>query len=193
MNVKIIRTMAKFGTPSPVIGAIMILISISMTPGWSLSQPLSDLGSGGFGSVIFNNGLLMSGALSMLFAAGLFEFTKGDIIGQVGSAAFLLFALATCGVGIVIIDLGVIHDQFATILFLMIPISSALISYNLYRRGLMRYAALGIVALLFGVVPWALGGSVNAVKELIALIPFSIWYIMLGLYMYRLEEPSVFD
>jgi hypothetical membrane protein len=185
--------MARFGTPSPVIGAIMVLISISMTPGWSLRQPLSDLGSEGLGSVIFNNGLLMSGALTMLFAAALFEFTKGDIIGRVGSAAFLLYAIAMCGVGVVVIDLGVAHDQFATILFLMIPISSALISYNLYRRGLMRYAALGVIALLFGVAPWVIGGSVDAVKELVALIPFGIWHVMLGLHMYGLEEPNEFD
>lgn len=193
MNVKIVRTMARFGTLSPVVGAIMILISITITPGWSLSQPLSNLGSSGFGSVVFNNGLLMSGALSMLFAAGLFEFTKGDMVGQVGSAAFLLFAIATCGTGVVIVDLGALHDQFANVLFLMIPISSALISYNLYRRDLMRYAAIGVVAILFGIIPWALGGSVDAVKEIIALLPFSVWQIALGLYMYGLEEPNEFD
>ena len=160
-----------------------------MTPRWSLSQPLSDLGSAGLGSLIFNNGLLMSGALAMLFAAGLFEFTKGDTVGQVGSAAFLLYSIAICGVGVVIIDLGAIHDRFATILFLMIPASSALVSYNLYKRSLMRYAALGAVALIFGVVPWVLGGQIDAVKELVALIPFSVWQIALGVYMYKLEDP----
>ena len=188
MNIQIVRTMARFGTFSPILGGIMILISVSMTPEWSPSQPLSDLGSAGIGSVIFNNGLLMSGALAMLFAAGLFEFTKGDTIGQVGSAAFLLYGIAICGIGVVIIDLGAIHDQFATILFLMIPTSSALISYNLYKRSLMRYAALGAVSLILGVVPWVLGGKIDAVKELVALIPFSIWQIALGVYMYRLED-----
>ncbi len=189
VNVKIIRTMARFGTPSPVLGGVMTLISVSMTPAWSLSQSLADLSSSGFGSVVFNNGLLMSGALAMLFAAGLFEFTKGDNVGQVGSAAFLVYGISTCGMGIVIIDLGAIHDQFATLLFLMIPISSALISYNLYKRGLTMYAALGVIALLFGVAPWVIGSRIDAVKELIALIPFSVWQVALGLHMYRLEEP----
>ena len=111
MNIKIIRVMARFGTASPVIWAIIILISISMTPGWSMSQPISDLGSEGFGSVLFNSGLLMAGSLAMIYAAGLFEFTKGDIVGQIGSAAFLIYALSTCILGIAVIDLGDFHDQ----------------------------------------------------------------------------------
>jgi hypothetical membrane protein len=135
----------------------------------------------------------MSGALSMLFAAGLFEFTKGDTIGQIGSAAFLIYAIATCGVGLVIIDLGTLHDKFATILFSMIPVSSSLISYYLYKRDLMRYAALGLIAILFGIVPWALGGSVDAIKEIIALIPFSFWQVALGFHMYRLNEKNKRD
>jgi len=94
VNVKIIRIMARFGTPSPVIGAIVILLSISITPSWSLAQSLIDLGSGGFGSVLFNSGLLMAGSLAMLYAAGLFEFTIGDIIGQIGSTGFLIYAVS---------------------------------------------------------------------------------------------------
>lgn len=191
MNIKIVRMMAQFGTLSPIIGTVMIILSISMNPDWSLSQPLSDLGSGGIGSVIFNNGLLMSGALYMLYAAGLFEFTKGDTIGQIGSAAFLLYAIATCGVGVVIIDLGTLHDIFAIILFSTIPVSSSLITYYLYERKLMRYAVLGLFALLFGVIPWLLGGPVDAIKEIVALIPFNIWYIALGIHMYRLEENNI--
>jgi hypothetical protein len=62
----------------------------------------------------------MAGSLAMLFAAGLFEFTRGSIIGQIGSAAFLGYTISTCAVGVVIIDIGVLHDQFATALFLLI-------------------------------------------------------------------------
>ena len=193
MNVKIIRIMARFGTPSPVIGAIVILISMSMTPSWSLSQPLSDLGSGGFGSVLFNSGLLMAGSLAMLYAAGLFEFTKGDIVGQIGSTAFLIYAISTCVLGVAVIDLGELYNQFVMLLFVMIPVSAALLSYSLYKMGLTRYAAVGAIAAVFGVVPWVMGGSIDAVKQLIALFPFGLWQVALGLYMYRLQEPKEFD
>jgi hypothetical membrane protein len=193
VNVKIVKVLARFGTASPVIGAIIILLSISMSPEWSISQTLSDLGSEGFGSVLFNSGLLMSGSLAMLYAAGLFEFTKGDIVGQIGSAAFLFYALSTCILGIAVIDLGEIHNQIATLLFIMIPISGATLAYNLYSRNLTKCAVLGGVAAILGVTPWLMGGPVDAVKELIALIPISVLQIALGFHMYRLEEPEEFD
>jgi hypothetical membrane protein len=143
--------------------------------------------------MIFNSGLLMAGSLAMLFAAGLFEFTKGDTIGQIGSAAFLGYAISTCAVGVVIIDLGALHDQFATALFSMIPVSAALVSYSLYKMGLMKHASLGALAAMIGVVPWVMGGPVNAVKEIIAILPFSVWQIALGLHMHGLEEPNEWD
>ena len=188
MNVRIISVMARFGTFSSIIGAIMILFSVSLTPGWGLSQPLSDLGSEGFGSVIYNSGLLMTGSLAMLYAAGLFEFTKDDIVGQLGSLAFLLFSGSICILGIAIADIENIHNQVAYLLFFMIPTSATLISYNLYKRGLSRYAVLGLISLIFGLIPWLMGGPVDSVKELTALIPFSIWQIALGVYLYRLNE-----
>lgn len=193
MNIKIIRVMARFGTASPVIGAIIILISISITPEWSMSQPISDLGSEGFGSVLFNSGMLMAGSLGMLYAAGLFEFTKGDTVGQIGSAAFLIYALSTCILGVAVIDLGDFMDQIPLVLFAMIPVSAALLSYNLYTRNLTRYALLGALAAIFGIIPWVMGGPVNAVNELIALIPISVLQMALGIHMYRLEEPVEFD
>jgi hypothetical membrane protein len=193
VNIKIIRTMAKFGTPSPVIEGVMVVISILISANWSINDPLSDLGSSGLESVIFNSGLLMAGSLAMLFAAGLFEFTKGSIIGQIGSAAFLGYAISTCAVGVVIIDMGALHDQFATALFLLIPVSAALISYNLLRKGLKNHAILGVIATILGIVPWLIGGPVGALKEIAAFLPFSIWQIALGLHMYGLEEPNEWD
>jgi hypothetical protein len=55
----------------------------------------------------------------------------------------------------------------------------------------MRYAVLGLFAFLFGIIPWTLGGQVDAIKEIMALIPFNIWIIALGLYMYKLEEKNI--
>lgn len=193
MNIKIVRVMARFGTPSPVIGALVVLISVSMTPEWSLNQSLFDLGSEGFGSVLFNSGMLMAGSLAMLYAAGLFEFTQGDMVGKLGSAAFLVYAVSTCVLGINVIDLGEAYAQFSTLVFLMIPISTTLLSYYLYSRNLARYAILGVLAAIFGVIPWVMGGPVDAFMEIIALIPISVFQMALGLHMYRLEAPEEFD
>ena len=168
-------------------------MSIIMTPTWSMMQPLSDLGAGGFGSVMYTNGMLMTGALAMLLAAGLFEYTSGDPVGQIGSAAFLVYAVLTCALGIVIIDWGVWSNYFTDIVFLMIPLSSAILSYSFYTNGPKNQALIGILPVVFGIATWALGGPVNAQKELLALIPFGIWQIAIGLHMYGLKTPNEFD
>jgi hypothetical membrane protein len=188
VNTKIIHVMAKFGTLSPVAGAIMVFISASTAPNWGLSQSLISLASDGFSAVLFNSGLLMTGSLAMIYSAGLFEFTKDDLVGRLGSAAFLVYALCTCAMGIMIVDLGEAYHTLGQTPLPMIPISAALLSINLYRRGLTRYAAPGLVAVIFGVVPWLIGGPVDAVKELVALIPFNLWQLGLGLYLYRIER-----
>ncbi len=193
MNVKIVRVMARFGTPSPVIGLGIIGLSIIMTPTWSMMQPLSDLGAGGFGSVMYTNGMLMAGALAMLLAAGLFEYTNGDLVGQIGSAAFLVYSVLTCALGITIIDWGVWYNYFTDVVFLMIPLSPALLSYSFYTKGLKNQALIGILPVIFGVAIWVLGGPVDAQKELLALIPFGIWQLAVGLHMYGLKEPNEFD
>jgi hypothetical membrane protein len=188
VNTRIIRIMARYGTFSPVVGAAIVGSSVIMTPGWTMSQSLIDLGSGGFSAVVFNSGLLMAGALAMLLAAGLFEYNKGDIVGQIGCGAYLGYAFVTCALGVVLIDLASIQGQLTAILFLLIPFSTALLSYSFYWKGLPRYVALGLVALVFEAAPWFLGGFSSALNELISLVPFGLWQMAVGLHLYRLKE-----
>ena len=188
MNAKIVRVMARFGTSSPIVGLGVIGLSIMMTPTWSMMQPLSELGSGGFGSVMYTNGLLMTGALAMFLAAGLFEYTNGDLVGQIGSGAFLMYSVLICALGIVIIDWGIWYKYFTDIVFIMIPLSPALLSYNFYKRSLKSQSLIGILPIIFGLATWALGGPIDAQKELLAIIPFGLWQIAIGLHMFRLKE-----
>ncbi len=189
MNVKIVKVMARFGTPSSVVGAFMIAASILLANNWSFSgNVLGDLGVMGSGSmIIYNSGLLMAGSLAMLLAAGLFEFTTDDIVGQIGSAVFLAYSLAVVILGISILDLGDWVQYASPAIYIMIPASSVLLSYNFYNRGMRMEAGMGVVAALFGALCWVLGGPVTATNQVIALAPFSVWQIMFGLHMYRLE------
>ena len=180
--------MARYGTWSPIVGAALIGSSILMTPNWSPSQSLIALGSGGFSAVVFNSGLLMAGALAMLLAAGLFEYNKGDLVGQIGCGAFLGYAFVTCALGVVLIDLTSLQDQLIAIFFILIPFSTAILSYSFYGKQLMKFVALGAVVVLFEVAPWFMGGFVNTQNELLSLIPFSIWQIALGIHLYGLKE-----
>ena len=189
MNVKIVKVMARFGTPSSIIGAFMIGVSILSANNWSFTQnTLSALGiMGSGGALIYNSGLLMAGSTAMLLAAGLFEFTNGDIIGQIGSAVFLAYSVGVCVLGIAIIDLGAWVQHVSPAIYVMIPVSSILLGYSFYNKGMKTEAILGALSAVVGLGMWAMGGPVNALNQVIALAPYSVWQIMFGLHMYRLE------
>ena len=195
MNVKIVKVMARFGTFSSILGAFMIGVTISMTENWSFSQnTLGELGVMGAGaSILYNSGLLMAGALAMILAAAFFEFTKGDLIGQAGSAVFLGYSLSVCLLGVSILDLGDWVQYVSPAIYVMIPLSTALLGYSHYKNGLKTQAGLGFLAAVIGVAIWVMGGPVNALNQTIALAPFSVWQIFMGLHMYRLEEPVEWD
>ncbi len=167
----------------------MIGISILSANNWSFSQDtLSALGVMGSGSaIIYNSGLLMAGSTAMLLAAGLFEFTEGDTIGQVGSAIFLAYSVSVCILGISILDLGEWVKFISPAVYMMIPASSILLGYTFYNKDMKIQAGLGALSAVAGLAIWALGGPVTAMNQVIALAPFSIWQIAFGLHMYRLE------
>ncbi len=195
MNLKIVKAMARFGTFSSVLGAFMIGVTINMTENWSFTQnTFSELGVMGAGAaIIYTSGLLMAGALAMLLAAAFFEFTSGDIVGQAGSAVFLAFSLSGCVLGVGIVDLGEWVSYVSPAIYVMIPLSAALLSFSLYKKGLKLHAGVGLVAAVIGAAIWMMGGPVNALNQTIALAPFSFWQIYVGLHMYKLEEPNEWD
>jgi len=193
MKVKVIRTMARFGTLSPVIGGLTILLAKSMNPAWSISQPLLALGEEGFAAVVFNSGLLMAGSLAMIYAAGLFEYMRGDKVGQIGSACFLIYAICTCLLGAMMVELGGLRPIISGALFAMVPLSQALISYALYGKGLTGHSLLGLTSAVIGGAPWIMDDRGGAVYQLVALASMSIWEIALGVYLQRLEEPEETD
>ena len=195
MNVKIVKAMARFGTPSSILGAFMIGVTITMTENWSFTQnTLSELGVMGAGAaIIYTSGLLMAGALAMLLAAAFFEFTSGDIVGQVGSVVFLAFSLSVCVLGVSILDLGDWVRYVSPAIYVMIPLSAALLGYSLYKKGLKRHAGVGLVVAVIGAAIWVIGGPVTALNQTLALAPFSVWQVYVGLHMKRLEEPNEWD
>lgn len=189
MNTRIVKVMARFGTPSPVIGVIMLGLSIIMANNWSITaDPLSALGIFGSGGAIpYNSGMLMMGSTAMLLAAGLFEFTEGDLIGQLGSALFLAYSLGLCILGIEILDLGDWVKYVQPAIYVIIPASSIILSYVFYKKDLRTEVAVGMLSAIIGVAVWVLGGPVNGLIELVGLAPYGVFQILFGLHMFRLE------
>ncbi len=178
--------MGWFGVLAPLLAALMIYLSVGATPGWSLTEEtLSRLGSGGFGAVLFNNGLVMSGALMLLFGAGLYEYTAGDTVGRIGAWLYLLSAGLVIGLSLATIEFQPIHNQVATVLFVALPLSAAVTSVYSWRIGLRMYAVVGFAAAAVSAGAWVVAGRVTALVEVAALAPIGLWQMALGYWMCR--------
>jgi hypothetical membrane protein len=180
--------MGKFGFFAPIVGSIMILLSLNATSNWSIAaDTLSDLGKSGFSSVLFNSGLLMSGAVMMLFSTGLYEFTKGNIIGQIGSILYIASSFIVCALGIATINVQPIHNYLSTSLFVLIPIIMAAFGSHLYQVDMKKYAMLAVIGFIISSGIWLIEGKVNAIKEIVALGALTLWQLPLGIWMARRE------
>lgn len=184
MNTKIIRIMGYFGILSPILGLLMLYLSISFTSGYDITtQTLSELGTGGFGAVLFNSGLLMAGALMMLFSTGLWEMGKKDIKGILGSIMYLITSIIVVSLSLVTINVNPWHYYFSVGLFTFIPLS--MFTFSLYLLGiqLKERAIVGFISGAGSILIWITGGPVNGVKELVSLIFLTIWQIPIAYWM----------
>jgi len=186
MNVRIVRLMGWFGVLAPILAAVMIYLSIGSTPGWSVTEDtLSHLGAVGFGAVLFNNGLVMSGALMLVFGAGLYEFSAGDTVGRIGTGLYLLSSGLVIALSLATLEFQPIHNLAATALFIALPLSAAVTSVYAWRIGLKPYAAMGFAASAISAAVWAAAGNVTAFYEVMALAPVGLWQMTLGYWMCR--------
>jgi hypothetical membrane protein len=191
MNVRIVRLMGWFGIVAPFIAALMIYVSAGSTPGWSMTeQTLSQLGSGGFGAVLFNSGLAMAGSVMLLFGAALYEFSDGDTVGRIGTALYLLSSGIVVGLSLVTIEVQPLHDLAAIVLFVALPLSAAVSSVYAWRMGLKPYAVIGFAAAVISMGVWAVAGRVTALYEVMALAPIGLWQMALGYWMCSQESPD---
>ncbi|MCW4049197.1 MAG: DUF998 domain-containing protein [Candidatus Bathyarchaeota archaeon] len=190
MNIKIVRLMAIFGVVAPFLGLFMIVLSASFTSGWSFwAHPLSDLGSGEFGATLFNSGLAMTGSLMLLFSTGLFELTKRDTVGQIGSVLYLVISGIVVVLSLATIEVQPHHNYLATALFVLTPLTMMLFALYLWRKEMKTYAYLSAAAAILGVAAFAISGPVTGFKEAISLTGLGVWEIALGLWMRKQTDP----
>jgi len=186
MNWKIIRIMGFFGILSPLLGFFMLFLSISFTPNFTLTnQTLSELGVGGFGAVLFNSGLMMSGALMMLFGTGLWEVGKSNFKGIIGSVLYLSVSFIIVVLSFVTINIDPWHYYLSVALFTFIPMSMIIFSLHLIEMDLRTHAIIGFITGAPSIIIWLIGGPVNGLKELFSLLSLTVWQIPLGYWMIK--------
>ncbi len=190
MNLKILQLAGFFGIVAPLFGFMMVGMSIWLSPwfNWSVNA-LSDLGAQGFGSVVFNSGLAMTAALIMMFSAGLFEMTKGDIIGQLGSVLHLLSCFLLVGIGIANETIEPWHIYVSVGFFVILPLAVTVIGFFCYKKRMRFYTLLSWGTAVLAAVIWLLHWQSPAIPEALSVTYIAVWEVILGYWMYtRIED-----
>jgi hypothetical membrane protein len=176
----ILRIAGLCGIAAPLVAFSCIFIVISLSPWFSWSaNALSDLGVKE-GAWVFNSGLIATGVLSMVFAAGLWMAFKEQVIGCAGAVLFLIDAFALFGIGVFSEAAGAIHTYFSVAFFLLFPLSLFLLGSNAIMAGSWKFGFFTIATGIVAAVPWAFQWNGVAIPELISALAASIWSVAQG-------------
>lgn len=106
------------GLLAPLLSFIMIYLALNKSYSWFHWRYnwLSDLGVHARSDTYFNSGLILSGALMILFSIGIHYYLKEKTIFTLGKAALLIGSISLVMIGIFPEDIVPAH-QIATILF----------------------------------------------------------------------------
>jgi len=193
MNLKVLRLSGFLGIVAPLFGLMIIIMSIWLAPWFSWTyNSLSDLGATDeFVSVVFNSGLAMTAALTMMFSAGLFEMTKGDGVGVVGSVANLISAVFLIAIGVVNESIEPWHNYVSLGFFIMLPVSAVLIGFFLFRHHMRFYTLLSWGAAVLAIVIWVLPWNAVSLPEALSVSYMGIWQILMSYWMYTRREDKL--
>lgn len=186
MNVKLVKLFGFFGIVAPVVGFTMIFLAIQTAPWFSWTDnALSDLGVDGFTAAVFNAGIIMTGAVMMVFSLGIHEFTKGDAFGQAGFILLLAASLFLIGIGAFPETAGPIHFSLSVAFFVALPSSLLIMSIHLIRNGMRTLGLFTGAAGAVAALVWAPQWSAVAIPEALSSLAVGLWSAVLGVWMTR--------
>ena len=195
MNLKVLRLAGFFGIFAPLFGLLIIAMSIWLAPWFSWTgNALSDLGGvEGFEAIVFNSGLAMTAALMMMFSTGLFEMTKGDLIGQIGSGFHLLTSLLLLAIGLVNITIEPWHLYVSVGFFVAFPLSAVIIGFFCFRKKMKFYTLLAWGTAILAAIIWFLPWGAMAIPEALSVIYLGVWQLILAYWMYTRKEDKLLE
>jgi hypothetical membrane protein len=170
------------GVAGPIISLLFIAIAITYSPWFDwFKNALSDLGVGE-AALIFNSGLIIGGVLTTVFAVGLAQIFKKQVLGFLGSFTTVLSSISLLAIGVFPESAGRIHFYVSVSFFALLVVSLFLIGAQLIRESPQRY--FGVFSILTGVVAgvaWAIPHEGVAIPEITAAFAGSAWSIILGI------------
>ena len=171
------------GTFFPILAYGTIFLAIFNAPwfNWKLNA-LSDLGIAPGSSLIFNNGLILSGLLYVFFILLLFKRGCKYIV-CFGYLILMVSGISLMLVGVFLENVKVPHLMAAWGYFLFFPIGAVITSLGETRdNGDTPMLVLAVVALLIFVtvliIPWRTFGVKGlAIPEIIAATSNMVWHL----------------
>lgn len=180
------------GFLTPIIAFALIFSAIASYPEFSwMGNALSDLGIvSGVTSVLFNSGLIVGGALCIVFATGLFVLLRERVAGKLGAFVFVLASVALLLIGVFHENVRPVHYIVSVMFFMLLPIS-LLISVGAF--WLMRRLRMAVFTLLVAVAaatPWVLYFAIHyvsgvAIPEAVSAFAGAVWAVVLSGKMLR--------
>jgi len=178
-----LRIAGLFGVLAPVISLLFIAVAIAYTPEFNwFTWALSDLGVHQAAS-IFNSGLIVGGVLTTIFAIGLMQILRKQVLGFLGTFTLILSTISLCAIGVFPESAGRIHLYFSISFFALLAISILIIGAALIWKASQRY--LGLLSILTVIVAVVAVATVPhegaAIPEIIAALAASVWSIVFGI------------
>ncbi len=181
---KKLRVAGLCGVAAPAVGLSCIFLAISLSPWFSwTANALSDLGVGE-AAWVFNSGLMASGILMMVFAAGLLVAFGGRALRRVGAVFFFFDAVALFGIGLFSEAAGDIHSYFSVAFFVLLPLSLFLLGASAVMAESKKFGSFTIVNGILAALPWAFSWDGVAIPEAISALVASIWIMAEGARLY---------
>jgi hypothetical membrane protein len=180
------------GVITPLVAFTCILLAIAYSPRFSWTEnALSDLGvQEGLTVPLFNYGLIISGAMSLVFASGILALLRNKLVGKVGSFTFALATLALIAIGIFPENARPMHYFASVAFFALIPIAMLVLMWAFAQVGKVKTALYTLLVAIVAAVPWVIQFAVHyvsdvAIPETISALSASAWTIALGFMMLK--------
>jgi len=171
------------GVIGPIISLLFIALAIAYTSQFNwFTWALSDLGVHQ-AALIFNSGLVVGGVLTTIFAIGLMQTLRKQVLGFLGTFTLILSTISLCAIGVFPESAGRIHFYVSISFFALLAISLFLIGAALIRESSQRYSGLFSILTVVVAAMAALAAPHEgaAIPEIIASLAASVWSIVFGI------------
>jgi hypothetical membrane protein len=143
---------------------------------------ISILGVEGSATTLFNSGLILTGALSIIFAIGLGKSLRPSRLRKLAMVSLILGSMAFSAIGIFPRPVDLPHDVASVLFFLLVYLAIFLIGVMAITASHKIWGSLSLAAvfmvIVFRLVPWPWNGG--AIPQLLSILPWSLWTTAFG-------------